>query len=96
VLKKSSFLSLLCFRPYERGTQQYVWNTDLRAREERVGESGVKSNSEEKFSPRRALSFLEKCLGCSNFEKFSVIIQLVIKTHTFDKKLGDSDYFRWI
>ena len=49
--QKSSFLSLLCFRPYERGTQQYVWNTDLRAREERVGESGVKSNSEEKFSP---------------------------------------------
>ena len=51
MLKKSSFLSLLCFRPYERGIQQYVWNTDLRAREERVGESGVKSNSEEKFSP---------------------------------------------
>ena len=75
-----------------------MWNSDLRAREERVGESGVlKSNSEEKFSPlRRALSFLEKCLGCSNFEKFSVIIQLIIKTHTFDKKLGDSNYFRWI
>ena len=81
MLKKSSFLSLLCFRPYERGIQQYVWNTDLRAREERVGESGVKSNSKRNFPLRRALSFLEKCLGCSNFEKFSVIIHNNKNTH---------------
>ena len=73
-----------------------MWNNDLRAREERAGESGVNSNSEEKFSPETRPFFSCEVFRVFKFREVFGNNSLIIKTHTFDKKLGDSNYFRWI